>query len=60
MLTGFLLKKAKNSCRQWSKRSVCEEGQGQGARGMSRHQPWEETMGRLMVLFVVMAESSHL
>lgn len=36
------------------------EGRGQGGRGMSRRQPWEETMGRLMVLFVVMAESSHL
>lgn len=36
------------------------EGRGQGGGGTSRHQPWEETMGRLMVLFVVMAESSHL
>lgn len=58
-LTRSFLERAKNSCRQWRKRSVCGRGE-QGGRGMSRRQPWDETMGRLMVLFVVMAESSHL
>ena len=41
-------------------RGQCVAGRGQGGRGMSRCQSWEETMGRLMVLFVVMAESSDL